>query len=59
MLLFSFNEFETTLKHLHDDRKEIELKIRNIQKKTVENSTRKELIVEKIDKLEKDKSRII
>jgi len=57
--LISFDDFEASVKHLNDDRKEIELKIRKLQKETAENSTRRELIIEKIGKLEKDRNKII
>ena len=57
--LISFDDFESSVKQLNDDRKEIELKIRKFKKKTAENSTQKELIIEKIDKLEKDRDKIV
>ena len=52
MLLLSFDDFEASVKYLNDDRKEIGLKIRKLKKTTPKNLTQ-------IDKLEKDKSRII
>lgn len=57
--LISFDDFEASVKHLNDDRKEIELKIRKLQKETAENSTQRELTVKKIDKLEKDRNKIV
>jgi len=57
--LISFNDFEASVKQLNDDRKEIGLKIRKLQKETAENSTQRELIIEKISKLEKDRDKIV
>ena len=59
MKLLSFDDFESSVKQLNDDRKEIELKIRKFKKKTAENSTQRELIIGKIDKLEKDRNKIV
>ncbi len=59
MKLLSFDDFESSVKQLNDDRKEIELKIRKLQKETAENSTQRELTIEKIDKLEKDRDKIV
>ena len=59
MKLISFDDFESSVKQLNDERKEIELKIRKFKKKTAENSTQRELIIEKIDKLEKDRNKIV
>ncbi len=52
--LISFDDFESSVKHLNDDRKEIELKIRKLKKAPPEK-----LIIEEINKLEKDQSKII
>ena len=54
MLLLSFEEFESSVKQLNDDRKEIELRIRKLKKATPEK-----LILEEIDKLEKDRKKIV
>jgi len=59
MKLVSFDDFEASVKHLNDDRKEIELKIRTLQKETTENLSQRELIIEKINTLEKDKNKIV
>ena len=59
MKLLSFDDFESSVKQLNDDRKEIELKIRKFKKKSEENSTQRELTIEKIDKLEKDRNKIV
>ena len=52
ILLLSFDEFESSVKQLNDDRKEIGLKIRELKQSTPENLTQ-------IDKLEEDKNKII
>jgi len=57
--LLSFEEFEASVKQLNDDRKEIGLRIRKLQKETPENSSQRELIIKKIDKLEKDRNKIV
>ncbi len=57
--LLSFDDIESSVKHLNDDRKEIELKIRKIKKETAENSTQRELIIKKIEKLEQDRNNIV
>ena len=54
MLLISFDDFESSVKQLNDDRKEIELRIRKLKKATPEK-----LILEEIDKLEKDRKKIV
>ena len=59
MKLISFDDFEASVKQLNDDRKEIELNIRKFKKKTAENSTQRELTIEKIDKLERDRNKIV
>ncbi len=59
MLLLSFDDFEASVKHLNDDRKEIGLKIRELKKEKIENSTQRELLREKINMLEKDQNKII
>ncbi len=50
--LLSFDDFESSVKHLNDDRKEIGLKIRKLKQTTPKNLTQ-------IDKLEKDQNRIV
>ncbi len=52
MLLLSFDDFESSVKQLNDDRKEIGLKIRELKKVTPKNLTQ-------IDELEKDHNKII
>lgn len=52
--LLSFDDFEASVKHLNDDRKEIELKIRKLKK-----APPGKLIKKEIDTLEKDQSKII
>ncbi len=59
MKLISFDDFESSIKQLNDDRKEIGLKIRKLKQAPPENSTQRELIIEEIDKLEKDQNKII
>ena len=59
ILLLSFDDFESSVKQLNDDRKEIGLKIRKLKKETIENSTQRELLREKINMLEKDQNKII
>ena len=50
--LLSFDDFESSVKQLNDDRKEIGLKIRKLKQTTPKN-------LPQIDKLEKDQSEII
>lgn len=57
--LISFDDFEASVKHLNDDRKEIELKIRNLKKSMPEISTQRELTIEKINKLKNDRNKIV
>ena len=52
MQLLSFDNFESSVKQLNDDRKEIGLKIRNLKQSSPKNLTQ-------IDKLEKEKNSII
>jgi len=52
MLLLSFDDFEASVKHLNDNRKEIGLKIRKLKQSTPENLTQ-------LDRLEKDKNKIV
>lgn len=54
MLLLSFDDFESSIKQLNDDRKEIGLKIRKLKQSTPEKPT-----IEEIKKLEKDKNKIV
>ncbi len=54
MRLLSFNDFEASVKHLNDDRKEIELKIRKLKQ-----TTPKKPIIEEIKKLEEERYKII
>lgn len=42
IVLLSFNDFESSVKHLNDDRKEIELKIRELKETTPKNLTQKD-----------------
>lgn len=59
VLLISSDDFEASVKHLNDERKEIGLKIRSLKKETIKDSTQRRLITEKIGKLEKDRDKII
>ena len=52
MLLISFDDFESSVKQLNDDRKEIGLKIRKLKESTPKNLTQ-------IDELKKDQNKII
>ncbi len=52
MLLLSFDDFESSVKHLNDDRKEIGLEIRKLKQATPENLTQ-------LEKLEEDKNKIV
>ncbi len=52
MLLISFDDFESSVKHLNDDRKEVGLKIRKLKQTTPRN-------LPQIDELEKDQRKII
>ena len=54
ILLLSFDDFESSVKQLNDDRKEIGLKIRKLKQTPPEKQ-----IIEDIDKLEKDQNKII
>ena len=54
MLLLSFDDFESSVKHLNDDRKEIGLKIRKLKQ-----TTPKKPIIEEIRKLEEDRNKIV
>ncbi len=54
MLLLSFDEFEASVKQLNDDRKEIELKIRELKE-----ATPKKPIIEEVKKLEEKRYKTI
>ncbi|TES97183.1 MAG: hypothetical protein E3J90_07175 [Promethearchaeota archaeon] len=54
MLLISFDNFESSVKQLNDDRKEIGLKIRKLKQTTPEKP-----IIEEIKRLEEDKNKIV
>ena len=54
MQLLSFDDFESSVKQLNDDRKEIGLKIRKLKQ-----TTPKKPILEEIKRLEEDKNKIV